>query len=144
MKRHPIACGDLFPVPGVVTMASVAALEGLLPASHRNDPASSKDAAQRALPKAQAMRLACLAALRTCGPKTSHELGAILNCHWSDVARRMTELLAAGKVRRQEKTFANFNGPEILFRREYLTRPTPSGGKACVWFLADKGIADAR
>ena len=129
--RQPIVCGDLF----AAKVRDAMLMESLMPASHRNDPASSKDAAQRVAGKAQAMRVACLDTLRAHGPDSSHGIAARLGCHWSDVARRMTELLAAGKVRRQEKTFANFDGPEILFRREYLTRPTPSGGKACVWFL---------
>ena len=67
MKRHPIACGDLFPVPGVVTMASVAALEGLLPASSSERPRQQQGCGPaRTAGKAQAMRLACPGrALRT-------------------------------------------------------------------------------
>lgn len=94
--------------------------------SHRNDPHTSVQAAESAAGKAQHMRTATRTALRLYGPQTSHEIAARMGCHWSDVARRITELIVDGKVAREQT--GTYEGRPI-----YRTRLTPSGKPACVY-----------
>ena len=98
-------------------------------AHHRNDPHTSVTSADTARNRAMARRAQCILALRLGGPQTSHQIADSLGCHWSDVARRMNELLEAGTVTRKET--GTHRGKPI-----YHTRQTPSGSTACVWYLA--------
>ena len=98
-------------------------------AHHINDPHTSVTAADHGRRKALAMRAQCLLALKLQGPQTSHEIADKLGHHWSDVARRMTELLEAGTVTRKET--GTSRGKPL-----YHTRLTATGSPACVWYLA--------
>lgn len=101
----------------------------LEPRSHATDPHTSFAAAHAVADTATARRVQILTALKLHGPMTSHEIAAKLDLHWSDVARRCTELLESHQIMRTERGI-------YLGKPIYWTRRTPSGKAACVWRLA--------
>ena len=106
------------------TPAGLAARGPYVPLSHRNDPATSHDAAQSVKEVSKQHRVMCLTALALYGPMTAHEVAARCKFdHWSVAARRLTELHEQGTIER-----IHTDVPGV-----YQTRKTPSGRSACVW-----------
>ena len=94
------------------------------PLSHRDDPATSHDAAQSVKEVSKQHRVMCLTALALYGPMTAHEVAARCKFdHWSVAARRLTELHEQGTIER-----IHTDVPGV-----YQTRKTPSGRQACLW-----------
>lgn len=83
-----------------------------LPLSHRDDPASSHEAAEhlRRSGRLAAQKAAVLAALRQCDGSTHGELGRIMGCDWLVAARRLPELERAGHVRKGEVRTCRIKG----------------------------------
>jgi predicted ArsR family transcriptional regulator len=94
--------------------------------ARRFDPTTSHIAADRVAEFAGKQHDAILAALRDHGPSTAHEIAAHCGLEAHAVGKRMNELFVVGLV----KTVADGKG-------DVMTRLTPSGRKARVWFLVD-------
>ena len=67
--------------------------------AHRTDPSTSKDAAAKAQGFAPILAAQVFAELE-CGPGTGHELAARLGWDYTKVARRLTDLSHAERIRR--------------------------------------------
>jgi len=82
------------------------------PVSHRGDPATSREAAEklRRSGRLQTQRQAVLEALRQCDRATHAELGAFMGTHWLTPARRLPELERAGLVRKGEPRICTVKG----------------------------------
>lgn len=98
------------------------------PLSHRDDPHTSRTAADSMQVHAGVHRTAILTALAFYGAKTAHEIAAMIGLDSVQVTRRLSELHDDGKVQRRETGTAD--GKPI-----YHTRKSPSGRPACVWYV---------
>ena len=107
------------------TPAGLAARGPYVPLSHRNDPATSHDAAQSVKEVSKQHRVMCLTALALYGPQTGFEIADRVGLTYIQVAKRLTELYDKGKGP-IERVHTDMPGV-------YQTRKTPSGRQACVW-----------
>lgn len=123
--RHPPSYTDWLMREGLMQMASE--IRGV-PKSHRADPHTSYEAAQKAAGRAKAVRTGILLSLNLYGPQTADEMAQRVGMKREDVARRCSELLQDGKICRKET--GTHDGKPV-----YHTRQTPTGSNACVYYL---------
>ena len=83
-----------------------------LPKCHRNDPATSSEAAKRIRRsgKLRTQRQRTLEALRVCNGATHAELGLSMGVHWLIPARRLSELERFGYVRKGQARICRVKG----------------------------------
>lgn len=89
---------------------------GLVPASRRTDPITSKIAAQKKTESAASDRALIMAELRRNDGQTAGEIAAHLGWdnHNEKVSRRMTELEKQNLVKRGEKRACSIKGSDML------------------------------
>lgn len=92
------------------------------PMARRADPRPSHVAASRAQAFAGSHADRILAALRTHGPRTAHELEHLVGLTVVQIDRRVAELRRDGRL----QVCTDAGG-------EPVTRKTPSGGESTVW-----------
>lgn len=92
------------------------------PLARRTDPKPSHAAAVKAAEFAGSHAERILAALRTHGPRTAHELEHLIGLTVVQIDRRVAELRRQGRLQAQ----TDAGGTPV-------TRRTPTGGEATVW-----------
>ena len=82
------------------------------PLTHRDDPETSREAAEHLKQSGRlgAQQEAVLATLRECDGSTHAELGRVMGCDWLVAARRLPELERAGLVRKGKARICRVKG----------------------------------
>ena len=107
------------------TVNQVGGLPLFAPRSHRQDPATSRDAADSMISAAKTQRLKVLRALMDHGPMTAFEINDLFGWDYATASRRLPELEEGGLVRKTEEV-----------------RATRSGRTATVWKATGRAFFD--
>jgi hypothetical protein len=110
------------------------------PLARNADPHTSKTAAKMAVEPASKWRSACLAAIRSAGPMTGHEVAAYLGTTYDKVHKRLPELKEAGFLEWKQIDPAKLSAAGWLNpdKPVYATRLSPAGRPCVVWYLSPK------
>ena len=98
------------------------------PLARNNDPETSHEAAANASFRASAHRLLAMRTLDRSGALTDYELAARTGLQQNSIGKRRKDCQDAGMVERLLDADGNS-----------IKRPAPSGSKALVWTLTEKG-----
>ena len=103
-------------------------LDDIKPLARNNDPETSHEAAKDVSVRASAHRLLAMQTLDRHGALTDHELAARTGLQHNSIGKRRKDCQDAGMVERLLDADGNS-----------IKRPAPSGSKALVWTLTEKG-----
>ena len=103
-------------------------LDDIQPLARNNDPETSHEAAANASFRASANKLLAMRTLDRYGALTDYELAARTGLQQNSIGKRRKDCQDAGMVERLLDADGNS-----------IKRPAPSGSKALVWTLTEKG-----